>query len=275
VIALTLLRAPAWLPYPGKRRAGAARDHLRGALLRIARERRRAGAPRADLVALLLEARDPETGRAMDDREIADNLLTFITAGHETTALALAWTFYLLSLHPDAEAGVLEEIAAVTGGAELQAADLDRLVYTRQVLQEAMRLYPPAPVVVRAAVRDVRIGDEVVRAGSPTYVPVYAVHRHAALWDEPDRFDPERFAPGPARARHRYAYLPFGAGPRICIGMGFAMLEAVAILATLLPAVALRLRPGYRPELKLRITLRPAAGMPMRIEARTGRPRSP
>ncbi len=268
VIALTLLRAPAWLPYPGKRRAEAARDYLRGELLRIARERRRSGEARTDLIALLLDARDPETGRAMDDREVADNLLTFITAGHETTALALAWTFYLLSLHPEAEAKVLREIASVTGGGSLEVAHLDQLVYTRQVLQEAMRLYPPAPVVVRAATRDVRIGGELVRQGSPTYVPVYAVHRHEALWDSPDSFDPARFAPDRVKARHRYAYLPFGAGPRVCIGMAFALQEAVAILATLLPAVALSLRPGYAPELKLRITLRPADGMPMRVEAR-------
>ena len=268
VIALTLVRAPAWLPYPGRRRAEAARDELRAELLRLVQDRRRAGERSEDLITLLLEARDPETGQTMDDRDIADNLLTFITAGHETTALALAWTFYLLSLHPEAEARTLREIEAVTGGGPLEAAHLDRLVYTRQVLQESMRLYPPAPVVVRAATRDVRIGDALVRTGSPVYVPVYAVHRHEALWDAPDRFDPDRFTPDRVKSRHRYAYLPFGAGPRVCIGMSFAMLEAVAILAMLLPAMRLQLRPGYEPELKLRITLRPAGGMPMRVAPR-------
>jgi cytochrome P450 len=268
VIALTLVRAPAWLPYPGRRRAEAARDELRAELLRLVQDRRRAGERREDLITLLLEARDPETGQTMDDRDIADNLLTFITAGHETTALALTWAFYLLSLHPEAEARTLREIEAVTDGGPLEAAHLDRLVYTRQVLQESMRLYPPAPVVVRAAKRDVRIGEALVQKGSPVYVPVYAVHRHEALWDGPDRFDPDRFAPERVKSRHRYAYLPFGAGPRVCIGMSFAMLEAVAIFATLLPALRLRLRPGYVPELKLRITLRPAGGMPMRVAPR-------
>lgn len=132
-----------------------------------------------------------------------------------------------------------------------------------------MRLYPPAPVVVRAAIRDVYLGNELIRAGSPTYIPVYAIHRHQLLWDEPDTFDPDRFVPEAVKARHRFAYLPFGAGPRICIGMSFALLEAVVILATLLRSVRLELRPNYVPELKQRITLRPAAGMPMRLDRRT------
>ena len=131
-----------------------------------------------------------------------------------------------------------------------------------------MRLYPPAPVVVRAATRDVHLGNELIRAGSPTYIPVYAIHRHRLLWDEPDTFDPDCFAPEAVKARHRYAYLPFGAGPRICIGMSFALLEAVVILATLLRSVRPCLRPGYVPELKQRITLRPAGGMPMQLQPR-------
>src|SRR3954452_13874209 len=131
-----------------------------------------------------------------------------------------------------------------------------------------MRLYPPAPVVVRAATRDVHLGNELIRVGSPTYIPIYAIHRHRLLWDEPDIFDPDRFAPEAVKARHRYAYLPFGAGPRICIGMNFAVTEAAAILATLLRSVRLELRPGYVPELKQRITLRPAGGMPMRVQSR-------
>jgi len=131
-----------------------------------------------------------------------------------------------------------------------------------------MRLYPPAPVVVRAATRDIDLGGHPVAAGSAVYVPVYAVHRHRSLWDEPDRFDPDRFAPDAAKTRHRYAYLPFGAGPRICIGMSFAMLEAVLIFATLVRATRLSLRPGYTPRLKLRVTLRPDAGMPMRVAKR-------
>jgi cytochrome P450 len=267
-IALTLLQAPDCVPYPGKLRAVQARNYLRAELLRLAAERRPGAGARDDLITLLIEARDPETGQAMSDRDVADNLLTFITAGHETTALALTWTFYLLGLHPHIEARAVAEIDRVTGGAPLAAEHAGALGYTGQVLQEAMRLYPPAPVIVRAATRDVVIGAQPIARGTAVYVPVYALHRHAKLWDEPDRFDPDRFAAGAAKARHRYQYIPFGAGPRICIGMGFAMLEATLILATLLRATRARLRDRYTPGLKLRVTLRPFPGMPMRIEPR-------
>jgi cytochrome P450 len=274
-ILLALLKAPHWTPHPGRARAARARDYLRGELLRLVAERRRgdgarggASAQREDLVDLLLRATDPETGRSMGDRDVADNLLTFITAGHETTALALTWAFYLLALHPEAEAAVVEEVERVTGGAALRPEHVGALAYTRQVLQEAMRLYPPAPLIARAAARDLELGGVAVARSTPVYVPVYAVHRHRALWPDPDRFDPERFRPEAARARHRYAFLPFGAGPRVCIGMSFAMAEAAAILATLLRAVRPALPAGPEPGLRLRVTLRPAAGMPMRPRRR-------
>ncbi|WP_426957358.1 cytochrome P450 [Muricoccus radiodurans] len=267
-IALAMVKAPAWTPHPGRRRAARARDYLRAELLRMVSERRGRGSERQDLVALLLAARDPETGQAMDDRDVADNLLTFITAGHETTALALTWAFYLLALHPSAEERALSEIAGATGGRPLTTESLDELPFTRALVQEAMRLYPPAPIIARTATQDVPLGPITVPAGSPVYVPVYALHRQPRLWPEPDRFDPDRFAPEAVRGRHRYAYLPFGAGPRICIGLTFAMLEAVAILATLLPALRLRPPSGFTPGLQMRITLRPAPGMPMRLEPR-------
>ena len=267
-IALALLRAPRATPYPGKRRARREGAYLRHALAQLVAERRRTGEARNDLIALLLEASDPETGQSMDDRTLADNLLTFISAGHETTALALAWTFYLLSEHPEVESAVLQEIEAVTSGAPVGAEHLDGLACTRRVLQESMRLYPPAPVVVRAATEDLLLGGVAIARGTPTYVPIYAVHRHRSLWTDPDVFDPDRFLPEPSKQRHRYAYLPFGAGPRTCIGMSFAMIEATVILATILRAVRLELRPGFVPSLKMRITLRPAGGMPMRARPR-------
>jgi cytochrome P450 len=267
-IALGLIRAPLWTPYPGRRRAEQARDYLRAEVLRIIAERRLEPEPRPDLIGLLLEARDSETGRQMDDRDLADNLLTFIAAGHETTALALAWTFYLLDLHPEIADRVLDEIAQVTGADALRPTHVPELTYTRQVLMEAMRLYPPAPIITRDASQDVVLGGEHIPAGTNVFVPVYAVHRQPALWPDPDRFDPERFAPDVVKARHRYAYLPFGAGPRICIGMSFALLEAAAVLAVLLPALRLAGVPGREPGLKSRITLRPDGGLPMRVEAR-------
>lgn len=267
-VAYALIGAPRWTPYPGRKRAERARDYLRAEVLRVVAERRAADERRPDLIGLLLEASDPDTGRAMSDRELADNLLTFITAGHETTALALTWTFYLLDLYPEIADRVRAEIEAVTGAGALQPEHVGRLGYTRQVLQEAMRLYPPAPIVARDSLEEVTVGDVHIPAGASVLLPVYAMHRHARIWDEPDRFDPDRFAPEAVKARHRYAYLPFGAGPRICIGMSFALLEAAAILAVLLPAIRLRAASAEPPSLKLRITLRPGAGLPMRVSRR-------
>jgi cytochrome P450 len=266
VTALTLMRVPAWVPYPGSRAAGRAGAYLRSIAAEAVRQARAEGS--GNLLRSLAEATDPGTGRAMSDQDLADNFLTFMSAGHETTALALTWTFYLLSLHPAVEQRVVDEIAAVTGGAPLHHAHVQQLVYTRQVLDESMRLYPPAALIARRALRDVHLDGRLLPAGSPVYVPVYAVHRHERLWEEPDRFDPERFRPERAQARDRYAYLPFGAGPRICIGMGFAITEAVVLLATLLRSYRLVLRPGFRPNMQLRVTLRPGGGMPMQLQRR-------
>ncbi|HEY1364436.1 MAG TPA: cytochrome P450 [Xanthobacteraceae bacterium] len=265
IVALGMVRAPRWVPYPGIRRTRRARDHLHRVLDGLIEEASRDRGEREDLLSLLMQATDPETGRSMDEMDVRYNLLTFITAGHETTAVALTWTFYLLSLHPHVEQRVRHEIAAVTGGAPLGPEHVEALAYTRQVIQESMRLYPPAALIVRAARRDLQLDGQEVRAGTTVYVPVYAVHRHEAYWHDPDAFDPGRFEPETAQARDRYTYLPFGAGPRVCIGQAFAQLEATAVLATIVSGCRLQLRPGYLPEPRLRVTLRPAAGMPMRI----------
>jgi cytochrome P450 len=267
-IALSALRAPQWMPFPGRSRAERGQSYLRRFTATRVADRRASGERRDDLLSLLLDARDPETGEALSELDIVDNILTFIGAGHETTALALTWTFFLLSRHPEIEALVLAEIAAVTGGALLEAAQVAELTYTRQVIQEAMRVYPPVAMVVREAVAPFSLSGEQVGVGDHVFVPIYAVHHHAALWESPELFDPNRFAPEAVRARHRYSYLPFGAGPRICIGMGFALLEAVAILGTLLPAVHLDAAAGFRPTPKLRVTMRPAEGMPMTMARR-------
>ncbi len=265
ILMLTMLRAPRWLPFPGSRQAQRAIAYLRDVLNGLIAEARRYPSDRGDLLSLLIKAKDPETGRAMDDEDIRDNLLTFITAGHETSAVALTWTFYLLSQHPEAEERLRGEVTAVTGGSPLRAEHINQLLYTKQVIQEAMRLYPPAPVIVREAQRDIRLGDQIVKAGTVVYIPVYAVHRHEMLWKEPDRFDPERFDTEAVKGRNRLAYMPFGAGPRICIGMGFALAEMTAIVAVLTRVFTLRLRPAYVPKPRLRVTLRPQRGMPMRL----------
>jgi cytochrome P450 len=270
VFAYSLIRAPEWLPYPGRRKAKAAAAYLHSAIRAMITERR-SGEAREDLVGLLLAASDPETGRIMTDGEIADNLLTFITAGHETTALGLAWTFHLLARHPEHEARVLEEIDRVTGGGTVRPEHVAELTYTRQVFSEAMRLYPPAPMITRTASRDFPLGGFTVPEGTIVVVPIYAVHHHEKLWDSPERFDPDRFSPDQARTRHRYAYMPFGAGPRICIGSAFATMEAVAILAVLLKAVRLRHVSAEAPKPTMKVTLRPMRELCMRVEQREER----
>ena len=270
VMALTILGAPRWCPYPGMRKAGRGRDFLKRFVAGLTNETACSeSCSRNDLLSLLVRADDPDSGRSMSETDVRDNILTFVMAGHETTALVLTWTFYLLSLHADTEERVRSEIAAVTGGTPVRREHIESLRYTQQVIQEAMRLYPPVPLIVREARRVLRLGTETIGPGTFVYVPVYAIHRHEEFWDQPDLFDADRFAPEAIKARDRYVYLPFGAGPRICIGMSFAQMEATAVLAVLLSSLRLRLRlrPGYVPQPKLRVTLRPARGMPMQLIA--------
>ena len=266
--ALSALGAPKWTPFPGKRRSERGGGYLRQTVSDSIAERRRTGERRDDLLSLMLDAKDPETGDGLSDIDIRDNIITFIGAGHETTALALTWTFFLLARHPDIERRVLAEIAQVTGGAPIEANQVADLTYTRQVIQESMRVYPPVAMIVRQSTRDLSIGGVPITPHDNVFVPIYAIHHHHRLWPNPEAFDPDRFTPDAVKSRHRWSYLPFAAGPRICIGMGFAMLESVAILATLLPSARLSVDPGYMPTLKLRVTMRPGEGMPMRVSRR-------
>lgn len=266
--ALGLLRAPEWIPYPGRGKAEAAVEFLRSSLLSAIEERRVRPNDRHDLVNMLLSASDPETGRTMNDEEIVDNLMTFITAGHETTALGLAWAFDLLARHPEVETKVLVEIDAATGGEPVDAKHVSKLVYTRQVFSEAMRLYPPAPIITRTALRDFQLGDYLIPAGTVLIVPIYAVHHHASLWSDPEVFNPDRFSPEAAKTRHRYAYMPFGAGPRVCIGNAFAVMEAVAILAVLLQKIRLAAVNPHPAKPIMKVTLRPDRSQRMNLVLR-------
>lgn len=268
VAALTVLRLPAWLPYPGKRRARAGNRFLKAEMARVVAERRAHPGAVPDLLDFMIQASDPETGRAMTDAELADNLLTFVVAGHETTALALTWALWLTANSPGVEQRLMDEIAAVAGDRPIDAASADRLTYTKQVIQEAMRLFPPAPLIPRIATEDTMLGSEAVKARTPVYVPVYAIHRHARLWSNPDSFDPDRFSAEASKGRPRGAYLPFGAGPRICIGASFAQIEAVVIFATILRKLRFTPVPGHRPKPNTRLTLRPEGGLPMTVVRR-------
>jgi cytochrome P450 len=267
------LNLPEWVPTLGRLKARPALRFFQEEVGRIVRERRAllerdsAAAP-DDLLTMLLTARDPEDGRPMDTQQVIENAITFIGAGHETTANALCWTLYLLSEFPAVEARVTEEIDRVLGGRLPRAGDVGQLTYLRQVLDEAMRLYPPAPMLGRAALAADELGGRPLKPGTQIMISPWILHRHRALWDAPDLFDPERFAPGKREAIHRFAYIPFGAGPRICIGMAFAVQEAILLLATILQRYRLKVRPGFTVMPNATITLRPQGGLPMRLERR-------
>jgi cytochrome P450 len=195
-------------------------------------------------------------------------VLTFIFAGYETTANALAWTLYLLSEFPEWDAKVAAEASEKTGDRLPTAEDASSLSSARMVIEEAMRLYPPAPLVARDAIGPDTVGGRAIDAGTFVLLPVWVIHRHQLLWENPDGFEPERFAPGRRESIHRFAYIPFGGGPRVCIGMGFAMQEALIILSMIAREFRLELRPGHLVEPMARITLRPRYGLPMRLYRR-------
>ncbi len=223
--------------------------------------------PPRDILTLLLAAQDPETGRGMREEELRSNIVTFISAGYETTANALTWTFYLLSQAPEWRARVEAEASD-----QLDAGPMDtlteRMPVTKAVLEESFRLYPPAALLTRTAVAADEIGGQTIRAGTLVTVSPFLLHRHRTLWERPDEFDPNRFL-GANRARiDRFAYIPFGAGPRVCIGMGFAIQEAIIVLAHLARTFRFDLVPSHVVRPVQRITLRPQGGMPMMMRAR-------
>lgn len=229
--ALQPLRAPRWLPTPTRQRARAASDALHRLADRILQSCRADPTRDAPLVQALIAARDPATGRALSDDEIRGELVSFMVAGHATTATTLAYALWALGHHPDMQDKVRAE---VVGDRELTPDDAPTLRYTVQVLHEALRLCPPAATTGRTATRDIEVGGYRVEAGTMLVVGIYALHRDPALWDHPLTFDPDRFNPQNSEGRDRWQYLPFGAGPRSCIGDHFAMLEATLALATII-----------------------------------------
>jgi cytochrome P450 len=231
-----------------------------------ARRREPTASRTPDLLDRLMAARDEDSGAAMTAREIRDEVLTIFVAGHETTALALMWTWYLLAMHPEHEARMHEELDRVLGGREPCWHDVQRLPHTRMILQESMRLYPAVHTLAfrQALQDDVVCGMRISKGAIVSIIP-WIIHRHRSHWERPDRFEPERFTPEASSARDRLAYLPFGFGPRICIGAAFAMTEAVLILATLAQRFRLRVAPGCRVQPQALFTLRAKYGMQMQI----------
>ncbi len=264
-LAWALLKLPTWLPHPATYTMRRAARRLRSAVGDIVSRRRAEGGESNDLLGRLLAARHPDSGEPMDDELIVSNLLTLLEAGHETTARALTWALYLLARASEWQERVRAEVQSVVGSEPIGPAHLPRLAVTERVVKEAMRLYPPAPVIVRTARADTRIGDSAVRTGAQVVVPIYAIHRHRKLWHDPDRFDPDRFLPEREKAMPRTQFMPFGAGPRICIGMSFAEVEAVALLAAFVRAASFDWDGRHLPEPISRVTLRPQGGMPLLV----------
>ncbi len=255
-----------WLPTRRNREFRHAIESLDTIVDGIIADHRRSGQDRGDLLSLLLAARDDDTGEAMSDRQVRDEALTLILAGHETTANALAWTWYLLSQNPDVEEKMHAELAEVLGGRAPTVADLPNLRYTSMVTDESMRLYPPAWSVGRSPIADDEIMGFNVPKGSSVMLSQWLTHRHPDFWENPERFDPERFTPERAANRPRYAYFPFGGGPRQCIGNIFALTEANLILAAVAQKYRLRMVPGHRVEPYPLVTLRPRYGLKMMLE---------
>jgi cytochrome P450 len=257
-----------WLPTPGNARFRKATLTLRKIVLDIIAERRREGRDYGDLLTMLLEARDEETGEGMKDEQLRDEVLTLILAGHETTATALSWTWYLLSQNPEAERKLHAELDRVLGGRAAAISDLPNLSFTGRVIDEAMRMYPPVWAIGREAIGEDEVMGCRVPKGCNLLLSQWLAHHHPAFWENPGHFEPERFSAERASARPRYAFFPFGGGPRMCIGNLFALTEAQIVLATVAQKYRLRVPPDHLIETLPLVTLRPRYGVKVALEPR-------
>jgi cytochrome P450 len=251
------------LPTPKSLRVKQAIARLDEVIARMIRQHRSSTSEHSDLLHMLLSARDDD-GSRMSDQQVRDEVMTLLLAGHDTTAIALSWTFHLLSRHPAIDEKLAAEVEHVLGGRPPTLADLPRLRYAEQVVMEAMRLYPPAWAVGREPLEDVEIAGFTIPRGAQIWMSQYIVHRDPRYFDEPDQFRPERWADDRQKQLPRFAYFPFGGGPRVCIGNNFAMMEATLLCATIVQRFRL---PGVGPEPKPlpSVTLRPAGGLRVKV----------
>jgi len=262
------LAFPPKVPTPRNRAFMAAIHTLDGAIFDLIARRRRDPDAADDLLAMLMCARDAETGEGMSDRQLRDEIITFLIAGHETVASALVWTWYALSLHPAVERKLHRELMTVSDHRPPTMDDLPRLPYARMVVDETLRLYPPSWISTRRAIERDTIGGYRIAANALIVMSPYVTHRRANEWPNPEGFDPERFTPEGIAARPRFAYFPFGGGPHLCIGQAFALVEAHLIVATVAQRYRLALVPGQHIEVAPLVTLRPKHGMFMHIQQR-------
>lgn len=264
---------PDWVPASRNRRRRAAAQVMGDTVLKFIRERRATGEVRDDLLAMLLQAQDEDDGSTMTDEQVRDEAVTLFAAGHETTSNALTWAWYLLAQQPTVMATLQEELARVLGGRPPTLQDLAALPYTEMVMKEAMRLYPPAWMLMsRSPQEPITLNGTSITPGDWLFIAPYVMHRDPDIFPNPELFDPARFAEDQADNIPRYAYIPFGAGPRICIGNSFAMMEARLILATIAQRFDLTLDPGQEIVPEPEITLRPRYGLHMTVNAREAIP---
>jgi len=259
---------PLWLPTPANVRLRRASRHLDAVVYRMIADRRRRPEGRGDLLSILLQAQDADDGSRMSDRQVRDEVMTLFLAGHETTAVALSWTWYLLAQHPEADARLADELRVVLGGRTPAVADLPALRYTGMVVAESMRLYPPAYGIGREAARATEVAGIPLQSRGIVIIPTWVVHRDGRWFDKPDAFLPERWADETSRRLPRFAYLPFGGGPRQCIGNTFATMEATLILAAIAQRFRLALLPDQRVSPRPGTTLRPEPGIRIRVGQR-------
>lgn len=266
---LTAVDLPLWMPFPSYRRFLRARGAVDEIIYQLIRERRAASEHGTDLTSLLVKAKDEETGAVMTDVQARDQIMTFLMAGHETVSAGMSWVWYLLSTNPDCAARVQEEVDRVLGGRPPTVDDIPKLQYISQVIDESMRLYPPLFVLPRTPLEGEEIRGYYIPSGS-TFIALcpYVTHRHKEFWDNPEGFDPDRFEPAKVKDRHRFAYFPFGGGPRKCIGDQFGLVQMRVIVAMTVQRYRLDLAPGFQVAPQPAISLRPRNGLLMSIHDR-------
>jgi cytochrome P450 len=255
-----------WLPRPENVRYRQAIAQMDEAIYSLIRARRSQTTASHDLLSMLMNARDEETGQQMDDKLLRDEVATLMLAGHETTANALSWTWMLLAQHPAARQKLQAELQQVLAGRSPTLADLRQLTYTNQIVKESMRLYPPVAVFGREAAQDCTIGDYEIHQGTVITISQWVMHRHPQYFDNPESFEPERWTDEFEKQLPRGVYIPFGDGPRVCIGKGFAQMEAGLLLATIAQRFELDLEPGYPIVPQPSITLRPEYGIKVKLK---------
>jgi cytochrome P450 len=259
------IKIPLSIPTPGNIREKQSYKAIRGVVEKIIDKRRQSAEHYDDLLAMLMEAKDEDTGEMMSNEQILDEVVTIFLAGHETTAVALSWLFHCVEENAEVEAKLLAEAKTVLNGNIPQLDDLRSLEYTRMVIDETMRLYPPAWVIGRQALDDDEIGGYHIPKGVNTLIPVYAIHRDKRYWDEPEKFIPERFSKEKAKSYHKFLYFPFGGGPRLCIGNNFALMEMQLIVPMILQRYQLRKPKGFQFKQDPLITMRPEPEMLMQL----------